>query len=837
MSATPNNAAPGWDNARPLQPAVARETQAADGHNALQGLLAFACVHQQAARRKREAQGPVDSPLKFSREEELALDEILQLVAARAVAITGADGVAIALAKERAIVCRASAGKIAPDAGVRLDPNSGFSGACLRSGEIVRCNDSENDARVNPQACRALGARSMIAVPLSAKKRVIGLLEAFSVETFGFNDSDVRSLNLLGELILAAIRPEEERHLTEMARAVMPDAAIENKPETNVPVVVESPSFEAKRELSSAARNAGADQEEAAVISPAPSQETPAAVAVPEASEKSKAEEIPTAVDSSTAIAHASADASKLLVDEKFTPSPPAARTSLPQDLIEPSTAGKQIEIERPSPIPRSEAARDSAGAAPAPALALTTAAAPAVKLEVDARPAVPGETPPEERRSVLSIAVTVAAAVIAIGMLGVLIWKAQHLGQPISASTGNTSQSRAEEILSEAAPAVPAMPLKNGATAQVTGIHHASTADTSTVVIDLEDQVQYEAHTLDNPPRVYFDLHDTSLSPTVAKQAMAVDDAFLKRVRVAQPVEGMTRVVLETKGQPDASVPEVSLDNNPYRLTIEFHRATAPPLASPAPSTLPKPSPAIKVSPSKPRASSEAGSDHGGFEVVLDAGHGGWDLGAVGRKGLLEKELVFDVVQRLGSLLEERLGATVVYTRQEDSFLSLEKRAEIANLARADLFLSVHANYSNLSTARGVETYYTNTYSSVKARTPEAASLQQVDWSGVVDIRAKVKGAKLFASDIQRSLYGGLASRNPGLRNRGVKEAEYVVLTGTQMPAVLAEISYVSSPADEDRLQRSEYRQLIAEALYKGIARYRGDAQRKIASLQKVSQ
>ena len=837
MSATPNNAAPGWDSARPLQPAVARETQVADGHNALQGLLAFACIHQQAARRKREAQGPLDSPLKFSREEELALDEILQLVAARAVAITGADGVAIALAKERAIVCRASAGKIAPDAGVRLDPNSGFSGACLRSGEIVRCDDSENDTRVNPQACRALGARSMIAVPLSAKKRVIGLLEAFSAETFGFNDSDVRSLNLLGELILAAIRPEEEHHLTAMAREVIPDAVVQKKPETNLPVVVQPASFEANHELSSVVRNTSADQQAAVVILPAPSQETPAGVAVPVASETSKADEIPPAVDSSTAIAHASAEASKLVVDEKFTPSAPAARTSLPEELVEPSIAGKKIEIEAPSPISRSEAAQNSAAAAPALALDLKTATLPAVKLDgEDAKPAVP-ETPPEERRSILSIAVTVAAAVIAIGMMGVLIWKAQHLGQPISASTGNTSQARAEEALSEAAPAVPAPPLKIGATAQVTGIHHSSTADTSTVVIDLEDQVQYEAHTLDNPPRVYFDLHDTSLSATVAKQAIAVDDAFLKRVRVAQPVEGITRVVLETKGQPDASVPEVSLDNNPYRLTIEFHRATAPPPASPAPTTLPKPSPAIKVSPNKPRASGEAGSDNGGFEVVLDAGHGGWDLGAVGRKGLLEKELVFDVVERLGSLLEKRLGATVVYTRQEDSFISLEKRAEIANLARADLFLSVHANYSNLSTARGVETYYTNTYSSVRARTPEAASLQQVDWSGVVDIRAKVKGAKLFASDIQRSLYGGLASRNPGLRNRGVKEAEYVVLTGTQMPAVLAEISYVSSPADEDRLQSSEYRQVIAEALYKGIARYRGEAQRNIASLQKVSQ
>jgi len=90
MSATPNNAAPGWDNARPPQPAAVKDTGEGDGHNALQGLLAFACIHQQAARRKREAQGPNDSPLRLCREEELALDEILQLVAVRAIVpVTG----------------------------------------------------------------------------------------------------------------------------------------------------------------------------------------------------------------------------------------------------------------------------------------------------------------------------------------------------------------------------------------------------------------------------------------------------------------------------------------------------------------------------------------------------------------------------------------------------------------------------------------------------------------------------------------------------------------------------------------------------------------------------
>ncbi len=190
----------------------------------------------------------------------------------------------------------------------------------------------------------------------------------------------------------------------------------------------------------------------------------------------------------------------------------------------------------------------------------------------------------------------------------------------------------------------------------------------------------------------------------------------------------------------------------------------------------------------------------------------------------------------RLGKLIESKLDAKVIYTRQDDSYLPLEKRAEVANLAGADLFLSVHANYSDLSTARGVETYYTNTYSSIKARADgDDPQLKQVDWTGV-DIRAKVTDSRRFAADVQQALYGGLATRNPDIRNRGVKKAEYVVLTGTQMPAVLAEVSFVSSPADEDKLQSEDYRQQIAEALYKGVAKYEADAKpSKIASTQKT--
>ena len=99
--------------------------------------------------------------------------------------------------------------------------NSGFSGACLRTGGIVRCDDSENDRRVDVQVCRRLGTRSIVAIPIASSRATIGLLEAFSAEAYGFNDSDVRSLKLLAELILAAMKPEEENRLAEISQRLV----------------------------------------------------------------------------------------------------------------------------------------------------------------------------------------------------------------------------------------------------------------------------------------------------------------------------------------------------------------------------------------------------------------------------------------------------------------------------------------------------------------------------------------------------------------------------------------------------------------------------------------
>jgi N-acetylmuramoyl-L-alanine amidase len=215
--------------------------------------------------------------------------------------------------------------------------------------------------------------------------------------------------------------------------------------------------------------------------------------------------------------------------------------------------------------------------------------------------------------------------------------------------------------------------------------------------------------------------------------------------------------------------------------------------------------------------------------KIVIDPGHGGHDTGTIGPNGLEEKDLVLDVSRRLGKLLQARMGAEVIYTRKDDTFIPLETRTAIANQESADLFVSVHANSSHDADARGVETYYLNFTSSPEAL--EVASRENAvseksihelqDLVKKIALREKIEESHEFASDVQDSLHSGLAVKNPGLRDRGVKKAPFIVLIGANMPSILAEISFVSNPGDERRLETSDYRQKIAESLYRGIAKY----------------
>jgi N-acetylmuramoyl-L-alanine amidase len=215
--------------------------------------------------------------------------------------------------------------------------------------------------------------------------------------------------------------------------------------------------------------------------------------------------------------------------------------------------------------------------------------------------------------------------------------------------------------------------------------------------------------------------------------------------------------------------------------------------------------------------------------KIVIDPGHGGHDTGTIGPDGLLEKDLVLDVGRRLGKLLETRMGAEVVYTRKDDTFIPLETRTAIANREQSDLFVSIHANSSHDSSARGVETYYLNFTSNADAMEVAARenavsekSIHELgDLVKKITLKEKIEESREFAGDVQQSLHSGLAAKGSGIKDRGVKKAPFIVLIGANMPSILAEISFVSNPTDERKLRTPEYRQRIAESLYRGIQKY----------------
>jgi len=214
---------------------------------------------------------------------------------------------------------------------------------------------------------------------------------------------------------------------------------------------------------------------------------------------------------------------------------------------------------------------------------------------------------------------------------------------------------------------------------------------------------------------------------------------------------------------------------------------------------------------------------------IVLDPGHGGHDTGTTGPDGLREKDLVLDVAKRLGAMIKERMGSEVIFTRSDDSFVPLERRTEIANEAKADLFLSIHANSSTLRTAAGVETYYlsfTTSRSALEVAARENSASQKTvyelqDLLEKIALKDKVEESREFATRVQSALYTISAKTNVRAKDRGVRKAPFVVLIGASMPSVLAEIGFISNPHDETTMKRPEYRDRLAEALYKGLASY----------------
>jgi N-acetylmuramoyl-L-alanine amidase len=274
----------------------------------------------------------------------------------------------------------------------------------------------------------------------------------------------------------------------------------------------------------------------------------------------------------------------------------------------------------------------------------------------------------------------------------------------------------------------------------------------------------------------------------------------------------------------------------------------TGPAASAPAPVTAARPAPPAPVSPVSPASppSPETATamtaaptpvDAAVFplavrKVAIDPGHGGDSLGTRAPLGLLEKELTLDIAQRLRSLLVAD-SFKVLMTREQDRSLSLEERGLAANRAGADIFVSIHLNWIENHKARGIETYYLGPtddpfLTRLAADENRDSGYSMADMRRLLDrIYADVrqKKSKKLAEVVQASLFGSLGKVNPGVENRGIKAAPFIVLLTTEMPAILAEVSCLSNEDEAELLTKPQYRQYIAEALAAGVRSYAGSA------------
>jgi N-acetylmuramoyl-L-alanine amidase len=213
---------------------------------------------------------------------------------------------------------------------------------------------------------------------------------------------------------------------------------------------------------------------------------------------------------------------------------------------------------------------------------------------------------------------------------------------------------------------------------------------------------------------------------------------------------------------------------------------------------------------------------------VVVDAGHGGHDPGAIGPTRVREKDVTLAIARRLARKLRAH-GFEVVLTRSGDRYLALEERTAIANTARADLFVSIHANAHPRRNRTGVETYFLNVADDRYAARL-AARENGVDLDGAargdalrilsdLDAKASAGASRRLAQAVQREITGAVRARVGDVRDLGVKGALFYVLLGARMPAVLVETGFISNRAEERRLASARYQEEVATSIARAVS------------------
>lgn len=384
-----------------------------------------------------------------------------------------------------------------------------------------------------------------------------------------------------------------------------------------------------------------------------------------------------------------------------------------------------------------------------------------------------------------------------------------------------------------------------------LTDVRHDVLGPISRVTLEFDSEVRFHNSRLTNPVRLFFDFHNTEVAPVVSRNGRLLEEGVINGVRFGRRSNNTTRVVLDASGAASCTVLTLY---EPFRVVTDC-RSTQPqtimpnldiasaigirskisnlpetPTIDPAPTEknpalLPFTGAPMDEPSPRPTLFRQLGLDIS--RVVIDPGHGGRDPGAVGHN-LQESVLALDIAHRVASRLAQYEIETVM-TRRADRYLPLEARTAFANRVKADLFLSIHANAGAQPETRGVETYvldFASTQETAALATREntyaTGTMKDLDTIvRAISATAKANESMEFAKYVQTHLLAKLRKIDPEIPDLGVKKAPFVVLVGTRVPSVLAEISFISNKRDARLLETEAYRDMIADGLVEGVLSY----------------
>ncbi|MCF6265984.1 MAG: N-acetylmuramoyl-L-alanine amidase [Desulfuromusa sp.] len=374
------------------------------------------------------------------------------------------------------------------------------------------------------------------------------------------------------------------------------------------------------------------------------------------------------------------------------------------------------------------------------------------------------------------------------------------------------------------------------GDSPRLTKIRYWSGPEYTRVVLDLTAPVVAKPNYLKGEnPRLYFDLLYTRLVSDLPS-TVSISNGLVRQVRASQFDDLRARVVLDLNHIAEYKLATLE---NPHRLVIDIkgepigvglskQRSEKQSAAVAADDSI-----ASILDSSSDRLAvlhvPQEVHDEGIHLIVVDAGHGGKDPGAIGPHNVYEKNVALKMAKELAKALRKQLGVKVLLTRSDDHYLKLQERTEYANQVGADLFISLHANATANGKAYGVETYFLNLSKNNQAAEVAArengTSLEDVGNLEAIlfDLmaNAKINESSRLAAEVQQSLVAGLSSHYSRIKDLGVKQGPFHVLLGATMPSVLIESGFISNSREEKRLSSAAYQKRVAAAIVKGIKKY----------------